>query len=446
MNTRLDVSAFLCLSFLVGVVASGFAQGTANDGASDGDAHGRTAGDVAALRLTRRIVADNPSARVSSFELRGEFKYSRRKAESLAGIAVGERLGDIDPDAVEQRFLALGFFSEARLDAELSGEDVALTLTLTEKATLVPAPIVSLKSARQTYGAAVMDADFLGSGHGVVLGALYSTDGSFTGIFGDGVKASSRGPGYNFMLAGKLGKVEVESVGGDAYRSYRAASVSASFAATVPLIPNLSAKSSISYAGSEPSADDEAHGSPGGASWISPGVALVLDAQRAEGFFRSGPKLEVGVRRGFGALGEGAYSSLAAAGSFGLGVLDRGALQLQGRGEVSDRPDSALEYLRGSRLLSGMNVQASSFAAAAASFEYAILRFRSVDLTLGGFYEAGLAREGVEGDRSLDPFRGPGLGIRAYLRAVAIPALGIDVGYESVSGALRVGAVLGMAF
>lgn len=395
--------------------------------------------------LTRQLVRDNSSSVVSEFKVEGKYKFPEAKARERAGIEAGMRLGDIDPDAVVQRFLMLGLFSEIGLDVELGEGDAVVTLTLQEKATLLPLPMVSISNGKQTYGGMLIDADFLGSGRSLMLGGFYSSDKSGMGLVGTGVQPRPGAMGYQLMLLGKDGTQKTEWLDGDDYRSWSSIGFSSSLTASIPLSANLSLQASGSASYSRKLVDAEAYGAPDDAFWLSPGIGASWSGQRIEDFFSSGLKVELAFAPGFDTMGGGSYASVTGSAGYGLPLFGDGALQLSSRGEASTRPDSALATVSGSRLLAGKTVQAADYGFAAVSFDYAALRFSAAILTLGAFYEAGAVREGLEGNKRTDGFRGPGIGLRVYLKRIAIPALGFDLDYEEVARNLNFGIAFGFA-
>jgi outer membrane protein assembly factor BamA len=403
------------------------------------------AGSAASEPLTAQLVQAYSALTISAFKIEGKAKFSKEKARRLAQIHEGMKLADIDPEAVLERFQALGLFSEIGLDAELSEDSAVVTLTLREKMTLLPIPMIMASESKQSYGAMVMDYDFLGSGHNLTLGGAYSSDNTWMAMLGTGTMPTPGTVGYQVLLSCKDGEQQTQWVDGDSYRSWKALGLSSMASASMPLDQLLSLQASGRVNYSKALDDDTAYNAPENSLWLSPSVGLSLNDQQHEDFFSSGFRAGLTFSPGFDVWQGDSYLSLSASAGLGLPLFGKGALQLSGSGELSNRPDSALTSVVGSRILMGKTVQATSYAEAAATLDYPVLEGKALIMTLGAFYEGGVVREGIEANRQTDFFHGPGLGLRVYLKKIAIQALGFDIDYDVISKTTNFGFAFGFS-
>ncbi|HEY5373097.1 MAG TPA: hypothetical protein VIK01_05390 [Polyangiaceae bacterium] len=85
-------------------------------------------------------------------------------------------------------------------------------------------------------------------------------------------------------------------------------------------------------------------------------------------------------------------------------------------------------------------VGADRYASLALAYQVPILQLSRVTATVQPLVELGRYARNTEPAAT---YGGPGVGLRLYLKRVAIPAVGVDVGYEAVSKRVAFSVAIG---
>ena len=403
-----------------------------------------TGAAASAEALTADAVKLHPSTPILDLVFAGPHRLSRDRAEAISGIRQGDPLASVDPDAVVQRFLKTGLFSEVRLDYELTEGGARLTVWLREKWTFIPLPLAAVANGQQAYGLMLMDGDFLGSGLNALGGGLWAND-RWLGIASLGSHLGADLPGYQLILGASEGARRSTWLNGEAYQAWKSTDYAAALSVSSPLAGELGGKLGLSFRSSTRLDDSSSFGAPPNSSWLSGAAGLLYRRQRQHEYFTSGYSLSLNYEHGLSTAGASPWDSISSEDGLGLRVFDDSSLQLALDAEFSDRPQSAEVSIKDSRLLSGLVVSTDRYAAASASLDIPIGRLPWAVLTLGAFYEGGVFLAGPRGGREIQAYQGPGLSFQLFLRNVALSAFGVNMGYDIAAAEIVYSAKIGFS-
>jgi len=403
---------------------------------------------IAAEELTREFILAHPDAVVARVDYLGNERTRDRALSELTGLAPGQRLSDIDPDAIAQRVLKSGLFSEVELSCELDGEDALVSVSIREKWSLIPVPAASVGTDEWSVGLSVLERNFLGMRYTLALsGSLSNLGPSGLVAFIDprlgGAPVSLRA-----FASTDRSTVAAERMDGTEFASYVRTQAAGGLSVEYPSESRLKAEANLTLRYSGVGSDEaSAYSLYEDSLDIEAGGSVTFDGQRSVDYFNAGPYCTVYYLRGFSIEGPPSFNVIGASASWQAGIPLGGYCVVGAVGEYSG------EALQDRDSLSGAGFrtldQSASFAKAAAagyaSLEIPFLRPSWCVMTLGVFYEAGAYLTGLEGAERSAFFHGPGASYRLYLKNVAIPAVGIDAAFNVPERSFQGGLYIGLS-
>jgi hypothetical protein len=405
-------------------------------------------GSASAEELTRDFVLAHRDAVVAKVQYLGNARTKDRAMAELTGLAAGQRLSEVDPDAVSQRILKSGLFSEVELDCEMDADAALVSVSVKEKWTLIPVPGVSFGTEDWSVGISVLERNFLGMRDTLALSASLSNLGP-TGLVAF-IDPMIGGAPVSLRAFASMDRSEVapEHMDGTAFASYVETAAAGGLSVEYPSESALKGEANLTvrYSGVG-SGEAAAYSLYEDSLDVEAGGSMTFDGQRRTDYFDSGPYLKGYYLHGFSIEGPPSFDVIGASATWQAGIPLGGFICLGAVGEYSGK---ALQD-RGSLSGAGYRTisQSASFAKAAAagyaSMEFPIVRLSWSVMTLGAFYEAGAYTTGLEGLERSRVFHGPGASYRLYLKDVAIPAVGIDAAFNVPERKFRGGLYLGLS-
>jgi outer membrane protein assembly factor BamA len=390
---------------------------------------------LAALAATPLLPTDLPSAAPAAVVTGVEIEGNRRASAAFVRSALGVSPGDpFDPAAVpglEQRLLNRRIFREVRITPVPGEGGVVLRVALREKLTLFPVPFVSSSRGVFTGGVALLDANALGGGEQLVVGALGSNRGaSAFALFRDPGVAETR-----WLLGARIGAGDTRRErfrGADLEYRYRERQLEWALTGGRRLDERLSVLAGWSERRGEARTSDGYAAPPRGGAVRGPIVEVELEAADQRGELAEGVVGRAEVKQGlrFGAGDRRTFQATATA-TWTRRVFRDHGLSLTVRGDRVGG-DPVLDAARlggqpGSRGFRAQGLWAQSAASAALEYQVPLWRPRWGALAAAGFCDAGWVRWRAEETR----YVAPGAGIRLFLRNLAIPVVGLDVAWAS---------------
>ena len=373
-------------------------------------------------------------------EVLGVGKTKVSTVEKIIGYHVGDVILPGSEDEIRQKLLKSGLFVNDTIDVSLAsdGNDAVVRIYMHDRVTLLPFPVLSYSDGDLSGGSFVMDRNFIGFGHQLFAGGIYSRDSRFFMLgYSDPSSAGSLSPGGS--ISGFDRAVSISSIDGeDVLYEYD----SRIFRSTLNLFWDKdpfrfgfkagAALVSLSYA------EDD--------SWsFLPELEIRYDSLFYNTYFTEGLKSEVSceVKTYSGSL------ELTQNGEFRFSrqFLFHERLQWQLNGDAGiSRGDSfqGLSLLRGycGSILPD-EVMADYYFQGNCKLQFALLDFSWGYLAVPVVYQVGFL-DGVSGKDVF--FHGPAGGLALYLKKVAIPALSLQYArnMETGTGVFKFSLGMGM--
>jgi hypothetical protein len=401
---------------------------------------------LAAEPLTTGFIALHPSAVVARIAYSGNDRTRASSLAELTGLRPGMKLGEIEPELVEQRLVKSGLFSQVELSCDLEAGEAHLTVKVEEKRSLLPIPFASFGGGDWSAGLTLLEFNFLGSRKTLIANGSASNLGASAALIYLDPRLGDLPLGLAVAAQGGRRATSASYMEGTSFadftEDFASGSIGFEYPSEAPLRATAAFK--LRYAGMD-RGDAESQGLYERAFAVSPRVGLKFDGQRTVDYHREGPYLNLSYERGFRIVGVPSYDSTRASGKWeqGLGGGIRAAVGAAGRyGSESLQELDALAG-PGYRTLPKDESFASKSWAAYGSIEAPFLRTGWGVMTLGAFYEVGAYETGFSNAERLRSFQGPGASYRLYLKKLALPAVGVDFAWNSITGELEISGAFG---
>ena len=363
--------------------------------------------------------------------------------ERIAQIQPGMSAEELDVEAVRDRLLRSGLFAD--VDVSLDTESTVLTIAVEERWTLIPVPFFSVDSQSVRGGFALLESNLVGSGYAGLFAGFFGSDGYqvMSGFIASSVGV--RGPGFAVFAALGQSAVETSDTANELVERFDLQRYS--LAARVTLRPNerLSPVLGASLKREAASPGDAPIGTtPDSVTVIEPAAGLEWENLRYVSFFNRGTTARAVYRHGFSVDGGAVSVAASLDAAWTIAIADRHRLQFDYRGLASDADGLQVERPAGPgfRVLPSGRVTAARYSAAGVTAEVPVLVRRWGTVTLSGFYDGGVLAGGASGDTG---YHGPGGSVALYLARIALPAVGVTVGYNVDSGFLAASALVGFS-
>ncbi len=370
-------------------------------------------------------------ARVERVEIEGNRRTSADAVRSWLGVTPGERFDPASIPALEQRLMNRRIFRRVRITGDPGAAGVVVRVAVEERLTLVPIPVAFASRGVFTGGAVLLDSNVFGRGKQLVAGGLFSNRGT-TGfaIYRDPGIAESR-----WLLAARLsgGETRRERLDDRSLEyAYRDRFLEAAIAGGYRLGAHWSILAGWFERRDEAEASAGYAAPPESGPLHGPSLELELDASDYEGDVTRGVVGRAELRQGLRLRGRDRdVLHLGASTTWSGRALRDHAVALTLRLDHV-RGDPVLDAVRlgglpGSRGFQSQGLWAEDAAQAAVEYQVPVWKPGWGALAVTGFTDAGVVRWRGEETRYL----APGLGMRVFLRNVAVPLLGFDVAWAT---------------
>lgn len=401
-----------------------------------------------ALPLARADAPDDVAAEQRAFlDAHGDLPIAAIRVEGLRrtrasvveqwiDCAVGTPLSRCDLRAIHERIRRLAIFSQIDVALQKTPNGAEIVIRLEEKWTLYPVPMLWYSPRTQLAGLILVEANLLGYNKGLGIGAVYSNRGWYT-------LAGYNDPNIGFTnawatLHAFLGSGIVEN---DA----RDASVEQSFDMTRfdfesalgwtfwdrlspawTSVVRVARVGATHVAGGEPATD--------GTVGIQ-GFYLVYSDRRYRELYDEGLRLSAEVQHAFPLdRTTPAYDDVSFDGKWARPAPLRGFFDVRAHAFVGPLPivfEERLGGLPGSRTLPGGGLVAAD-RYGSLSVEWQV-PFWTLSFGTASALVFGEVGRYARNEQPAVTYGGPGAGLRFFLKRIAIPAVGVDVGYETGS-------------
>jgi hypothetical protein len=374
------------------------------------------------------------AARVRAIEVEGNERTRREVIERALGLEPGDEVDPDDLSGYEQRVYNLRIFRSVRVRAVPGGDGgVVLRVGVEERRTFLVLPMMGGSRGAFRVGAMVVDTNLLGLRKDLFLVGAWSTLGSQAMLF-------YRDPGVaqtRFVVAAEASLEDLireRTEAGEGAYGFRDKRADVSVRAGWLFTPRLALRAGW-FGVSEVSEPEGGFAAPPRARPAhGPAADLEYQGQDYRDWFSVGPQVRVRWREAVPALGSDRFlrAGLAQA-SYAFRAFDGHAASLSTSLHLG-QGDPVLDAVRlggrpGSRGFDDAGLWAERAATVTADYQIPVWRPGFGTLTMLGFLDGGVL--GYRGQRL--SWLSPGLGVRLYLRNVALPAIGFDVAQSTAA-------------
>lgn len=396
---------------------------------------------VALLALTADPAA--PLHRVSDIQVHGNARTERDVIVRALGVRPGDHVSDAGLRELRQHLLNLRLFQEVEIARRPAEGGVVLEVSVKERWTLIPIPIAGASAGTFRAGLAVLESNLLGRQKLLVVSALYSSRGSTAFVM-------YRDPallGTRAVLAAEVTaeeEVRERADGDEVVYAWRDRLVDASVRPGLRLAPRLRALAGPFFLHRRSRAEPGHAAPPVAGRDLGIAAELEYDGQDQRDWFAAGPAARARVRRSLPALGsDRGFTQASAHGAWSVGAFG-GHAATAALSAYLARGDEVLDAFQlggrpGSRGLRDAGLWVERGATATLDYQVPVWRPRWGTVTGAGFVDAGVSTWSGERTRYL----APGVGLRVYLRSVALPAMGLDLAASTAQPGVATSFFLG---
>ncbi len=408
-------------------------------------------GSIWAEPLSPDFVAAHSEATIVSIRCLGNTRTKAFVIEDAAGLRIGMRVADIDPEAVPRRLLNTGLFSGVTLSANAEGDAVDLWIAVNEKLTIVILPTLSYSKESWSVGAKLLDYNFLGARHVLSLGGAVSDLGLSGQLNYSYPKVGGSKLDLHGLCTYQNSMEEVEALDSSWSFSFPVKTVLGGVTLVFPSwLPSLKADINLGVTYKGVSSGDAISLGQSAASMIATVGSdfLIFDGQHSRDYYKSGPKARIGYSHDFVLQGSAdAYDSVRVKVQEQFPLFLDGFVSLGAMADWTTRPLVYWNYLAGPgfRSLPSELSYAGTDAAVYGAFDVPISRLSWSVITLGLFYEAGFYVTGSEGEYAYF-FHGPGMSYSINLIGGTASPFQLYLAYNIPEGAPEFGLSAGFSF
>lgn len=409
-----------------------------------GTAHAKPADEAA--RRQEEFIREKGDRPIASIRIEGLRRTRQGVVEQWIECAVGKPLSSCDLPRIRERLYRLAIFSAIDIALNDQPEGVDVVFRLEEKWTLYPVPMFWYSPGTVLAGVVIVEANLLGYNKGLAIGGVYSNRGWYSLVgYNDPNIAYTNLFGSLHAFLGS-GLVEDDAPDGSTEQSFDLTRFDFEYALGWTLWDRVSPTwngglrvarvGAIHVPGSEPATD---------ANVAVQAFQLIYSDRRYRDFYDEGLRLSAEVQHAFPldraspAYNDAIFDAKWARPAPLAGFLDARAHAFVGAMPIAF--EERLGGLDGSRTVPGSGLTAADrYASVALAYQVPLLTLTPGTATGQVFGEVGRYARNAE---PAVTYGGPGVGFRFYLKRVAIPAVGLDLGYEVASRRVSLSIAVG---
>ena len=391
-------------------------------------------------RAQREFIQSHHDPLVKGVRVEGLERTRPVVVEQWLRCDVGRPLSSCNLPRIREWLYRLGIFTSVDVALTEQADGVEIIFRVDEKWTLYPIPIVWYSPGTQIAGLILVEANLFGYNKGVAIGGTYSNRGWYA-------LAGYNDPNIAFTdLWGSLhaflgsGLVENDAPDGSIEQSFDMSRFDFEYALGWTFWDRLSPVwggalrvarlGDIHVPGAEPPSD---------ATVAVQGLKLIYSDRRYLELYDDGLRLSAEVQHGFPLTTDTRpYNDAIFDAKWAGPAPPDGFVDVRSHAFVGSMPAAFEERLggvEGSRTLPGVGlVAADRYASLSVVYQAPFVELPLGTATGGVFGEVGRY---ARNDERPVTYGGPGVELRFYLKRVAIPAVGVDAGYEVGSKKVR---------
>lgn len=337
-------------------------------------------------------------------------------------------------------------FSSIELQYTAESGGVIVEIRIREKWTIIPIPLFTSNGNKLSAGLYLLESNFLGFGTTIFTGGSLSTAGN-SAIFGFVDPAvGGTDARLNLFFSWKKLVFETGDMDENIFNGYRSVSRLARIDAGWSFPHGISIYLSGGYRESKIDSDyNDSFNAPDSAELFPAGFIFNVDRLYHYEYLYYGFKLDSAVYRGINAGGGKDYTYGQYTLQYSVKAFSYHRITFNSSGAYGGRPDIMGERISGktgSMTLPADIIASDRWINASAAYEYPLARFSWGAVTVLAFWE-----QGVFGSADIDitHYYGPGCGTLLYLKKIALPAMGFNLGYNMKTGGTEFSFYIGMS-
>ncbi len=386
-----------------------------------------------AAKTQSDFIAAHGDSPVAGVRIEGLHKTRPGVVNQWLTCTAGRPLSTCDLRQIVERLYRLAIFSTVDVSLEEDRGGVEIAFRFEEKWTLYPVPMLWYSPGTQLAGLVLVEANLLGYNKGLAVGGAYSNRGWYTlAGYNDPNIAYTNLWGSVHAFFGS-GLVENDAPGGSIEQSFDMTRLDLEYALGWTLWDRVSP----AWTGALRAADiGDVHvrgdDPPVDATVAIQGFHIIYSDKRYRDLYDEGLRLSAEVQHAFPLRrGTLAYDDTILDAKWAHPAPFGGSFDVRAHAFLGALPvafEERLGGLDGSRTLPGGGlVAADRYASLSLLYQIPFLTYGPGTAAGVVFGEAGRYARNREAAVN---YGGPGVGLRLYLKRVAIPAVGVDVGYE----------------
>ena len=385
--------------------------------------------------------AQPASGRVGSIVVEGNDKTETDVIVAASGLESGMQVDAAALERVRQRILNRRVFSDVKVHTVPRDNGIDVHIVVDERWTLLPIPFITSSDGLTRGGVFLLETNLFGRLKTFAAGVTFSNQGtSLFGFYNDPSIFGSRWVSRFSILHSSLRQRRRD--GSDLVYAYHEKRDDVAGALGYRLAPPLTVFSGGYYLHIDPSASYSYEPPDRPDDVVGVSLGLDLRAANYHSYFEEGVVLRTHHRQGLTGR-RPTHSSLQLRLSTRTFDDQSALLFLQ---YVNATGNAALDAHRlggqiGTRGFTPLGLWAEHAATATVEYQVPVAHFKSGTWTVNGFCDAGALVWESDSWR----FVTPGLSTRFYLKNVAFPAVGLDIGYSTRDERVVTSASVGMS-
>ena len=327
-----------------------------------------------------------------------------------------------------------------------SGNGVDIQVVVKEKWTIIPIPLFTSNGNKLSIGFYILETNFFGFGKTIFSGGSISTAGNSAIIGYVDPAVNYTDFRMNVFLSFKQLVFETGDMYKEEFNRYRATSTLARLDLGYTFNGHFNLYMSGGYRDSMTDKDySRSYNKPESARMLPFGVLLYVDRLSYYEYLYFGLKFDPAVYYGIDPENGKSYGWCQYSGQYSMKLFSCHRLAFFSSGAYGVRPESMGDRISGktgAMTLPADIISADNWINGSLVYEYPLLRFRWGSVTVLSFWE-----QGVFESRQVNTtyYFGPGCGTLLYLKRIAIPAMGFNLGYNVRTTAVEFSFYVGMA-
>lgn len=394
-----------------------------------------------------KFIAENGDLPVSGITIRGLEKTRKSVILNESGITTGERLSSFNPHKFVNMLKRKNLFTDIKIGYIRNSESATIELSLVEKWSIIPLPMLYSNGDTTTYGIFVLESNFLGYNKTVFAGGTISKKGrSIIAGFVDPSICGTRFTSNIFILY-KDSIFQNKTMDKIPLSEYSSVNRVAMIDAGYYFFNVINLALSGGYKdGTVDKKYDDSYNAPESQKFYQSGTVAKVDLLKYYDYFYYGFKGEIRYYTHIPDNNENRYNTIEYKIDYSHKIFNFHRVTFYSAGSSGNRPvvlEERIAGKTGTRTLPADFIAADNYANYSIIYEYPFYKFSRGLCTFVCFWEEGTFNED---DSQYCHYYGPGGGVLLYFKKIAFPAVGINFARNLKTGSNEFSVNVGLKF